>query len=42
MMFIEFGFSTMPHKINPIDYENAESNLESWFIEVNHAPSLRR
>lgn len=23
----ETGSSTMPHKINPIDYENAEGNL---------------
>lgn len=24
----EIGSSTMPHKINPIDFENAEGNLE--------------
>jgi adenylosuccinate lyase len=23
----EIGSSTMPHKINPIDFENAEGNL---------------
>lgn len=26
----EVGSSTMPHKVNPIDYENSEGNLGEW------------
>jgi adenylosuccinate lyase len=32
----ETGSSTMPHKINPIDFENAEGNLELANSLLNH------
>ncbi|WP_343192780.1 adenylosuccinate lyase [Buchnera aphidicola (Taiwanaphis decaspermi)] len=32
----EVGSSTMPHKINPIDFENAEGNLELSNSMLNH------
>ena len=32
----EIGSSTMPHKINPIDFENAEGNLGMSISLFNH------
>jgi adenylosuccinate lyase len=32
----ETGSSTMPHKVNPIDFENAEGNLELASAMLNH------
>ncbi len=32
----ETGSSTMPHKVNPIDFENAEGNLELASALLNH------
>jgi len=32
----ETGSSTMPHKINPIDFENAEGNLEKATADLDH------
>ncbi|QHG92720.1 adenylosuccinate lyase [Coxiella endosymbiont of Amblyomma sculptum] len=32
----EFGSSTMPHKVNPIDFENAEGNLGLANALANH------
>ena len=32
----EVGSSTMPHKVNPIDFENAEGNLGLANAELNH------
>jgi len=32
----EIGSSTMPHKINPIDFENAEGNLGLSISLFNH------
>lgn len=32
----ETGSSTMPHKVNPIDFENAEGNLEFASTMLNH------
>ena len=32
----EVGSSTMPHKINPIDFENAEGNLGLSNAILNH------
>ncbi len=35
----EIGSSTMPHKINPIDFENAEGNLGLGNAMLNHLSS---
>ena len=35
----ETGSSTMPHKVNPIDFENAEGNLELASALLNHFSS---
>lgn len=35
----EVGSSTMPHKINPINFENAEGNLETANSYFNHLAS---
>lgn len=35
----ETGSSTMPHKVNPIDFENAEGNLELASAMLNHFSS---
>ena len=32
----EVGSSTMPHKVNPIDFENAEGNLGLSSTLLNH------
>ena len=32
----EVGSSTMPHKVNPIDFENAEGNLGIANALLNH------
>lgn len=32
----EVGSSTMPHKVNPIDFENAEGNLGLASVVLNH------
>ncbi|MDZ7701982.1 MAG: adenylosuccinate lyase [Halobacteriales archaeon] len=32
----ETGSSTMPHKVNPIDFENAEGNLEKATSDLDH------
>lgn len=32
----EVGSSTMPHKVNPIDFENAEGNLGLASADLNH------
>ena len=32
----EIGSSTMPHKVNPIDFENAEGNLGLSVINLQH------
>ena len=48
----EVGSSTMPHKVNPIDFENAEGNLgianallrhfaEKLYAELSHVRQLR-
>ena len=36
----EIGSSTMPHKVNPIDFENSEGNLGLANAVMQHPPEI--